>query len=121
MRIVCARPYTMGAGKAAREMVHRVFSLYLVLGWLASDCRLLAVHALTCVVTVLHWWTNGGRCFLSEYDYDHGGGYTNSWFRAAGIDLGTNRWVHHAMAHVVVLVPLWLTYRKLQRTCGRRA
>lgn len=104
--------------RAARQALHSVFSLYIVLGWLVPDCRLRAVHFGVCVLTVLHWWTNNGRCFLSQYDYEHSGGYTASWLRAVGLDTGDNRALQSALAYVVVLLPAWLSYVRLRRGCG---
>ena len=49
--------------------VHSLYLNYAVFGGLFSNTKtVLWIHALVCPLTILHWNTNNGACFLTELE-----------------------------------------------------
>ena len=53
----------------AVNSLHLLVTLYVLLGWLATDTRLLVFHALFVTAMISHWMTNRNRCFMNEVLY----------------------------------------------------
>lgn len=109
------------AAKQARAVVHALVSAVLVAGWIpalaSGRCTWLAAHAGVCALTVVHWRTNGGRCFLSQYDYgDRPNAYTRDWLQAVlGHDVGER--VGCVVSHALVMVPMLVSMTALAVRC----
>lgn len=54
-----------------RHNIHYIISIYLVFGGIiTNNIILLYIHFLITLFTILHWFLNNGKCFLTEMDYN---------------------------------------------------
>lgn len=58
-------------GVRLRHYIHYIISIYLVFGGLfTNNVIYLKIHFYVTLLTIIHWITNKGQCFLTETDYD---------------------------------------------------
>lgn len=76
--------------KLFRETLHyAITATTLAIPIFARNCFLLLGNAILCLLVLIHWLTNNGKCALSEYDHT-GNSYTIGLLRLIGIKLPTN-------------------------------
>lgn len=100
-----------------RHYIHYIISIYLVFGGvLTNDKTLLYIHFYVTFLTVIHWFTNNGQCFLSEMDYDvkeEPNGYTKHLLEKMGIPYTKGFLIF--MGYASVLVPCLYSLYKLNK------
>lgn len=69
-----------------RHYLHYVISLYIVFGGVAAKYvfgsdKFVYNHVYVLTGILLHWLTNNGKCFLSQYDYSEKGPNGTSYTR----------------------------------------
>lgn len=50
--------------------VHHIISVFTLIGWLSSNKKILILYILTLIVIFVHWKTNNGHCFSTDYIND---------------------------------------------------
>ena len=47
--------------------LHHVISVFTLTGWLSSNKKILMLYIATLIVIFVHWKTNNGQCFSTDY------------------------------------------------------
>jgi hypothetical protein len=106
--------------KNIRDNIHYLITLFLFFGGIISNnCKMLQIHAIFCILVIFHWITNNNKCFLSEYDYKDGNGYTMHILNYLGINIKqeNNELLLNIIAYSSVLIPLLFSYNKILKNC----
>ena len=106
--------------KKIRDNFHYLITLFLFFGGIiTNDCNFLKIHALFSLLVIFHWITNNNKCFLSDYDYNEGNGYTMHILKKLGINIKqeNNEMLLNSIAYLSVLIPFFYTYTKIKKYC----
>lgn len=98
-----------------RHYLHYLITVYLVFGGVfTSNLYFIRMHFYVTFLTLIHWFTNNGQCFLSQMDYDETKepyGYTVHILNKFGID-NPSKTVKQMCGYGGVLIPcLYSLYR----------
>lgn len=105
--------------KFERTYLHYIISIYIVFGgFIFNDCYQLKLHILFNCIVILHWLTNNNKCFLTEYDYEGGDGYTISILNKLGFDFDPkDTRLSNIISYITTLIPLYFSYKMYTRLC----
>lgn len=98
--------------KYTRTFLHYIISIYIVFGGIIfNHCQGIYYHILFNSIVILHWLTNNNKCFLTEYDYENGKGYTISILNKFGFNLDPkNTKLSNIISYMTTLIPLYYSY-----------
>lgn len=103
-------------GSVFRHYLHYLISLYLVFGGVfTSDLYFVKIHFYVTFLTLIHWLTNNGQCFLSQMDYNENeepNGYTVHMLNKIGIT-NPSKTVKQMCGYGSVLIPCLYSLYKL--------
>ena len=100
--------------KSQRDNIHYSYNLIIALvPLLSNNLKVLYFHATVCILTILHWHTNEGKCFLSEYDYQGESEYTKQILSFVGIYPQSNLELEF-YAHSFFIIPLFISLYKIK-------
>lgn len=105
--------------KKFRDNLHYLITLFILFGWIPSNCTTLFIHYYFCIITLLHWMTNDNKCFLSEYDYDDDTGYSAHLLQLLGfnVDPIKDEILLNLISYLCVLIPATITLYKYRNLC----
>lgn len=108
-------------GKDIRHYIHYIITIYLLFGgMLTNNLYYVQIHFYVTFLTVLHWLTNNGQCFISQMDYDETqepNGYTKHILEKLG--LKTDKQTVKIIAYGSILIPCFYSLYKLNQNSIR--
>lgn len=105
--------------KYTRTFIHYIISIFIVFGGLIfNHCNGLKIHMIFNIIVILHWITNNNKCFLTEYDYENGDGYTIGILNKFGFGLDEKNIVlSNVISYLTTIIPLYYSYKAYIKNC----
>ena len=99
--------------KNLRKIIHYLITIYIIIGWVPNNKKLLLIHMIFIFGVLIHWITNNNRCFLSEYDYgDDPNAYTKNLLNKFGIKLNNDKIIQF-IQYLSLFIPFIISVIKL--------
>uniref|UniRef100_A0A6C0KPZ4 Uncharacterized protein n=1 Tax=viral metagenome TaxID=1070528 RepID=A0A6C0KPZ4_9ZZZZ len=87
-------------------LLHHILNIFAQFGFLARDKNVLIIYIFTPLLVILHWATNGNKCFLTEMVNKACG--THERFRDIWYLLGFKNLKHYTELHYGYLFVAWI-------------
>jgi hypothetical protein len=87
-------------------LLHHVLNIFAQFGFLVQDKKLLLLYLFAPILTILHWYTNGNKCFLTQYVNEKCNLHMR--FRDIWYFLGVKNFSYYSEAHYLYLFICWI-------------
>lgn len=100
-----------------RHYLHYIISAYIVFGGVTfnKNKNLLKLHIIILIGVLMHWYTNNGKCFLSEYDYNEENGDKEKYTKHLMDSIGISGIDPSIVSSLSVILPLGISVYFLQK------